>query len=73
MKPWEPNKEVTDKMNEVLNTPEVENNELLYLSLIFAMTGLVVEGLTKISEQLEEIYMEQNRENKDIYGKNYSL
>ena len=64
MKSWEPNKEVTDKMNETLDNPKLQKDEFLYLALIFSMMGLVVEGLTKISEQLEEIYMEQNREDK---------
>ena len=61
MKSWEPNKEVVNKMNETLDNPKLQKDEFLYLSLIFSMMGLVVEGLTKISEQLEEIYMEQNR------------
>ncbi len=59
MEQWEPSREVIDKMNEVLDNPQVQKDEFLYLSLIFGMMGLVVEGITKISEQLVEIYMEQ--------------
>ena len=55
MKFWEPNKEVLEKINETLNDEEARTDEVFFLGLIYAILSLAVEGMSHISEQLEEI------------------
>ena len=55
MKAWEPNKEVTDKLNLVMDDEGIKKDEIFFLGIIFSMMGLVVEGMAHISKQLENI------------------